>query len=684
MRALCVWLFACATACGGSDDGEPADAGIPYDAGSDAPDASVAPFTIVPPLAPANPVFLPCPDGWTERLPWRAAAPVTCEPWPADRIGECTGAFERFPASPGCSRIGSACPADGWPADLPADGVIYVQPGASAGDGTRALPFATIDEALAIATEGTIVALGAGEHEVLAVLGEGIELRGACPEATTLRTPPGGGTTLLLDGVNGRVADLRITGPGEGIRVVGGALSLEGVVIEGASFAGIVSRGGAEVTGERVVIRHMEPDPTVGLGVAVAALGGSVALTHAVFDGAREFGFLVDGATGVVVLADAAIRRMHPTASGDIGVAVALAGGARVSLSGTVVEHAHTGAITVGGAGTRLELDHVLVRNAGPERRTGDFGVGISVFDGASATIRRTVCETARAAGMTIYSEAEPSAVVLEDVVVRAVDPELSTGERGYGIGVLQSATMDARRVLVEQVHTAGVSVFGGADAQIEDLQVLDVRPGAGIAGNGVTVEASASLALSRARIDRAHEVGVSVFDAAVLDAEDLAIADMRSRLGDGTFGRAINVQDGNVTLARTRIEDALEVGLFAHGATSTVTGTDVSIARTHERDCAAIGCPEGPSITLGNGLVAVGAATITLSRFEVIESELVGVQIGSDATMDLDTGLVARNAIGLNLQNPALDIARLSRDVTYRDNGVNLDSTALPTPAPN
>ena len=684
MRLLVVWLLACVTACGGGDGGGSADAGTTTtDGGPDEPDAFV-PFAIAVPLLPANPVLTPCPAGWSERLPWRSGAPVTCEPWPADRIGSCSDAFERFPETAGCSRIGSTCPADGWPADLPADGVLYVAGGASGGDGTRALPFATIDDALAVATPGTIVALSTGEHEARVVLGDGIELRGACPDGTTLRTPPEGGTTISSSGTGARVTDLRITGPGEGIRAMTGTLSLAGVLIEGATLVGIVAREGSEVNGESVVIRRMEPSPVVGLGIAVAALGGQVTLSRAVVDQSREFGFLVGGPAAGIALTDAAVRNTLPTASGEIGVAIAVAEGARASLARSVVEHSLTGAISVSEPATVLELDHVLVRNTDADRLSGDFGVGITIFEGASATIRRTVCETVRTAGISIHSTGELSSVVLSDVLVRDVATELSTGERGYGIGALQATHLEAQRVLVERTHTAGVSVYGGADALIEDLQVFDVRPGGGIAGNGIAVEDRGTLTLVRGWVEQAHEVGISVFDQAALDAEDLTVRRTRSRLGDGTWGRGINVQDGALTLARARIEDALEVGLFAHGPSSTVSGTDVSIVRTHERDCASIGCPEGPHITLGNGLVSVGAARISLSRFEVLESDLVGVQIGADATMDLDTGLVAENAIGLNLQNPALDVARLSRGVTYRDNDLSLDATALPTPAPN
>ena len=57
----------------------------------------------------------------------------------------------------------------------------------------------------------------------------------------------------------------------------------------------------------------------------------------------------------------------------------------------------------------------------------------------------------------------------------------------------------------------------------------------------------------------------------------------------------------------------------------------------------------------------------------------------GETGTTSLDAmnGLVTRAEIGACVQVPGYDLARISTDVEYRDNGSNLDTTTLPVPPP-
>lgn len=60
----------------------------------------------------ADPALAPCPEGWAE-----APGPLgvlVCEPWPLGHRDDCAFDEAHFPGGPGCERIGTACPADGW------------------------------------------------------------------------------------------------------------------------------------------------------------------------------------------------------------------------------------------------------------------------------------------------------------------------------------------------------------------------------------------------------------------------------------------------------------------------------------------------------------------------------------------------------------------------------------------
>lgn len=681
--AVVGWLVAGVLGCG--DDGAvPADAGpIVVDG---APDTGGP--TVTEPAAPlpaALPILLPCPEGWSERPAWRAGAPVTCEPWPSERLRECAGAFEQIPGSVGCDRIGSVCPDDGWPAELPASGVIYVRAGETGGTGTREAPFATIDDALAVAVSGTTVALAVGEHEAAVELLDGIALRGACAERTALRAPGADFTTIHVNGVGAAVRNLRITGPGEGIRVRTGEVTIEGVLLEGVAYAGLVVHAEASATGSELVIRRMERHPALGLGIAIPILGGQATLVRSVVDGSRGFGVILDGPAARLTMTDAAIRRTQPEEAGAAGVGIATAAGAELRLSRSVVEHNRVAAISASGEGTRIYLEDVLLRDTEPEAASGQFGVGMSILDGASGEVRRTVVERTRTSGITIFSDTVSTSVTAQDLVVLDTDWDLATSDQGYSLGVLRMASFEGARVLFEAAHTVGVSLYGEAIASVEDLTLRDVRPAPVGVTRGIcaTVEAGAQLTLRRASIEECHEVGIHVAEGGSLTANDLSVRRLRSRPSDGTFGRGLNVQESTVVLGQARFEDTLEVGVLAFGTGTTVDASDLVVTRTRERDCASVGCPEGEAVTLGMGVVSIGGASVSLSRFAVTHSDLCGLQIGDDATMALSEGLVAHNAIGVNLQNPALDLATLSDRVVYRDNAVNLDATALPTPAP-
>src|SRR5689334_20997324 len=140
---------------GGVDGGGPpgTDAGPPPE--------PVAPALAMAPMAGA---VEPCRDGWRAIDPGAGNGPVVCDPWPESGRATCAEGEAHFPGEPGCVRVGTECPAGDWADDLPASGVVYVQPGATGGDGTRAMPFGSIGEAVTMGTRGATIALARGTY----------------------------------------------------------------------------------------------------------------------------------------------------------------------------------------------------------------------------------------------------------------------------------------------------------------------------------------------------------------------------------------------------------------------------------------------------------------------------------------------------------------------------------------
>jgi hypothetical protein len=113
--------------------------------------------------------------------------------------------------------------------------------------------------------------------------------------------------------------------------------------------------------------------------------------------------------------------------------------------------------------------------------------------------------------------------------------------------------------------------------------------------------------------------------------------------------------------------------------ADASVELEDLGVVRVDRSEC---GC----DAIHGHGVAAVSGA-VRLSRFEVLDSATCGLFVAPDPdwagipALDVDHGVVAHAAIGACVQVDGYDLARLMRDVVYRDNDVNLDSTSLPVP---
>jgi hypothetical protein len=196
--------------------------------------------------------------------------------------------------------------------------------------------------------------------------------------------------------------------------------------------------------------------------------------------------------------------------------------------------------------------------------------------------------------------------------------------------------------------------------------------------GTGLLVQQGASAHAARLLVDEFREVGLLVgLEEASLDAEDLIVRNGRSRELDGKVGRGLGAQDdARVSIRRALFEDNRDVGVLSiHG--SEVTLEDVAVRATLPQACADTTCTEEP---LGYGLGAV-SAVLSATRFRVSDSSLCGAFLADDGAMDLSTGEIVDGAIGACVQVDDYDFGRLQRSVSYRENGLNLESTMLPTP---
>lgn len=623
-RAFSALVASLVAASGCGDDGTatPIDAGARDAAGSDAAvDAASAP------TPPALPRLTPCPAGWRE-VP--AAPPdgvATCEPFPEAAAG--CGPFEvQLPGEPGCRAIGDACPADGaFPEGLPPSAtIVYVRAGAPAGDGSLAAPFGTIQAAVDAAPDGAIVAIAGGMYVEAVFVSRPVTLWGGCVEATEIAAS---GTLALRIDSDGPVVlrNLRFSGGDSRVLVFRGEVEATGIVSEDVTATAWDAFLGVTLRGRDIVVR------------------------------------------------------------GSRGPALSAATGSTVEIDGAYFADAYGRALDVQGHVTirRFVLRQHGIRNGAPDAFQVNLGGTLELSSGVLE-------DNAGLGGIVVGGADEVTSVRMTDVVYRAPRPGVALAMTDGIVVVDARATFE--RVRIEQLGGLGIFAGGAAELALTDVVVRDARTPPSSAepeGRGVSVEGGASLVAERVLVARVREAGILASESAAATLTDVTVRDTLSSLS-GRAGRGIAAQLGS-TVRGTRIELARnrEVSLIAYGAG--VELEDVAIRETLAAECIATGCPDHGGIGAGaydldptDPGVPPGAmpldARMLLRSFVVFDNAVIGIQLARGGEVDLESGEVAYNEVGVNAQVDAYDIARLQDRVWFHDNELDLDASALPVPA--
>ncbi|MFO0728227.1 MAG: hypothetical protein U1E65_30880 [Myxococcota bacterium] len=149
-------------------------------------EAPAPPQPVVPVMAPALPRLEPCPAGWSIKTATLAAAPsgiATCRPPPIAAPVACGPGEAQAVGAAACSQLGPACPAQAFDAAVIADAFVD-RTAAAGGDGSRARPYASLDEALRAGAP--VIALARGDYTLHGDPTRALTLIGACASQTRL------------------------------------------------------------------------------------------------------------------------------------------------------------------------------------------------------------------------------------------------------------------------------------------------------------------------------------------------------------------------------------------------------------------------------------------------------------------------------------------------------------------
>jgi hypothetical protein len=633
--------------------------------------------------APATPepvALGPCRDGWLETaddgLTW-------CEPLSAMEDEPCPGDTFRLTGSSTCERLGSPCTADRWATGLPASAVVIYVDGAAAspGDGTRGAPHSSIGAALPSAGAGAVIAIARGTYDEIARVPAGVTLWGACIEETVLASTSTLGAEGTIDAQRGGgiVRNLRVSGDRVGSRVAGaGELALVDVLVDSATDVGVLVTDGGTLDADAIVVRATRARSRgFGNGVVVEDAGLATLRRAVVADSSRAGVLATRG--GAATLEDTVVRgTTSPDPSLGAGGVLAINGGSLTARRTLSLDNAG-GALVAGPEGT-VEAEDVVLRRPQPGLGMAGrlWGSGLETSDTGTLTARRALVDAGYQYGVRVSGEMTLSHVVIRDTV--------GLPDSGWGLTVTRAGRATVDHAVVERNRLIGVVVgvesaleTTTAELVLEDAVVRDGLPtvDGDRGGQGLSVRGGTAT-LRRVAFARNRDAAVvAALPNAILLAEDVSVTDTASAVATRDAGSGVACQEAaTCTVTRLVVADSRSAGVIVYGAT--LTGADVTVARTAPRECAADTCADAPA---GLGVAVVESGHLTLEGFDIADHALAGVLLARAGEADLSRGRIARNPIGINISTAGFDAGRVSADVVFEDNGVNLDTSELPVP---
>jgi hypothetical protein len=397
---------------------------------------------------------------------------------------------------------------------------------------------------------------------------------------------------------------------------------------------------------------------------------GSATVHRGIFERCPGSGIL--GSTGGSIIATAIVVRNSGQSIPGAPQVISQGLGV-VEVRDSLVEDAEGSGLFANEDGT-LRVDQVLVRRMRDSGEPTRRSAGVLVKARGRLEARRLRVEDVDLLGVVGGQDATAT---IEDLYVSGVAAQPFEGVP-VAIGLLyEGPDLVVRRARFTDVERVGVQIEDTSRFEIEDVECL--RSG-NVVDSDSTPAGFASLqsagTIRRARIASGHGAGVLSIGTDLI-LEDASIEDMHAGR-DGRFGRGIEVSGGTASITRLAIRRARDVGIHAV-ASARLELVSVRIAETLPRDCSTTTCADVPG---GHAIASIGAA-ITASGFTIDGASLCGAIVARGAGLDLVDGEIRGAAIGTCVQVDGYDVARVTRDVLYVDNGVNVSTTTHEVPEP-
>ena len=483
-----------------------------------------------------------------------------------------------------CQPVGAECPAEDWPALVPAgEQIIYVQPGGT-GDGTsKESPLGKVQHAVALAESGAVIVLSKGEFLDNLILEKSLTLVGTCPAETVLR-----GEVAMAESGTGPVVTADFHEP---ISQAGEPLAV--ITVQGEVTLDISQ---LTLTGDN-------------LGMLVDGREKVDLNIHSViFKDLIDTGFYTQGSNATINMGSVVVQGTRHRVDLDHGRGIRVYD-AVFSMERGFVDKNYFGGFECAGSllDTRanVSLENSILQNgiSSPigARAGGIQGYGVSVWQ-CDFVGKKLLLDNNDFYGLGVFSTSEiPAYVDLQDTIIHKTKstPEFRNSDKfpwvdsEAGIGILVwGGEVYLDKILLEENHSTNLLVMESAyPCEINTLEACKssyvvaenitskspLPDSIGVGGVGMVVMDGAEALVSKASFDKSNYIGVYVVDS------------MR-RNGSGN------------TLA-----------LFTD-----VTVTNVKKGQTADASA------EGE--LFGDGIVVAAGALASFNRFKVSSVERVGV----------------------------------------------------------
>jgi len=412
-----------------------------------------------------------------------------------------------------------------------------------------------------------------------------------------------------------------------GVSVVGACAA--GTTVRGSDVFALVSvtSAGAPASIRNVTVIAQQRGAQVDNGEALVIEG-------VVFEGAEGFAVFATGAGTDLTISDSVIRDTRPLADDTFGRALSAQSGARVEATRLVVAGGHDAGIFVSNPATAVTLSDVVVRDVQPLVSTGGRGRGIETQDGAALTATRLLVSGNREYGVTVLSG---SSADLAHTVVRDTETDESSGMFGVGILVWAGARLTASQSTLTTNHSAGLWVGGdGTQAALTDVVVRDTLPSATVGGDGrgIDVRSGARLDATRLLLVGNRGVGLIVDEAGTEAAlADVIVRDTLPGASDADNGQGIVVQEGaSLEVTRLLAVNNNVAGVAANGAGASARVTDAIVEGTL--------APPG-EFGFGAGVYSGMGALLVAERLLVVRCQRIGALAIISGEMDVTDGAI-------------------------------------------